>query len=82
MIEMPITESAQDLLQKDEQTASIQKAIANLKPEYQEVINLYYWNKKSYEEISEILDCPINTVRTWLHRSKESIRKELYGQIG
>lgn len=82
MIETPTTESAQDSFQKDEQTASIQKAIASLKPEYQEVINLYYWNGKSYEEISEILDCPVNTVRTWLHRSKESIRKELYGQIG
>jgi len=82
MIEMPLAESAQDSLQKDEQTNAIQKAIATLKPEYQEVINLYYWSEKSYEEIAQILDCPVNTVRTWLYRSKDMIRKELYGQIG
>ena len=78
-IEQPITSSPHDEATKEEQRKQIQQIIRKLKPEYQEVIILYYWNAKTYEEISEIIDRPVNTVRTWLHRSKESIRKELYG---
>lgn len=61
--------------------AALKKAIRAIKPEYQEVINLYYWNQKSYEEIAEILKCPVNTVRTWLLRAKQSIRMELHEQF-
>ena len=67
--------------QKEIDFEALQSAIKRLKPEYQEVINLYYWNDKSYAEIAQILSCPVNTVRTWLLRSKEIIRKELYGKV-
>ena len=60
---------------------ALRNSIRKLKPEYQEVINLYYWNDKSYAEIAQILSCPVNTVRTWLLRSKDLIRKELHGQV-
>lgn len=81
-IEDNTAESAQKVVEKAEQTITIEDAITKLKPEYQDVINLYYWNEKSYEEISEIMEAPVGTIRTWLHRSKNDIRKELYGQIG
>ena len=44
-------------------------------------IILYYWNNYSYEEIAQIINKPIGTVRTWLFRSKEMIRKDLNGQV-
>jgi len=78
-IEQQTTSSPHDEVTQEEQRKHIQRIILSLKPEYQEVINLYYWNGKSYEEIAQIINRPVNTVRTWLHRSKESIRKELYG---
>lgn len=81
-IEAKQTDSPEIAYGQRERNKEIQIAISKLKPAYQEVINLYYWNSKSYEEISEILGCPINTVKTWLYRSKELIRKETYGQIG
>jgi RNA polymerase sigma-70 factor (ECF subfamily) len=71
--------SAHEEVTQNENREHIQMIIRSLKPEYQEVLNLYYWNGKSYSEISDIIDRPVNTVRTLLHRSKESIRKELYG---
>ncbi|MEI6756113.1 MAG: sigma-70 family RNA polymerase sigma factor [bacterium] len=74
-----ISDSAHEEILRDEQKASVQKAISRLKPEYREVIILYYWNNYSYEEISQIINKPIGTVRTWLFRSKEMIGKDLNG---
>lgn len=57
------------------------KAIAKLPTEHQQVVALYYWDGFSYEDIATITERPIGTVRTWLHRAKEQLRKELYGQV-
>ena len=60
---------------------SIRKAVDSLPYDYRKVVVLYYWDNCSYEDISEIVGRPIGTVRTWLFRAKEQLRKELYGQI-
>jgi RNA polymerase sigma-70 factor (ECF subfamily) len=71
----------------DEQTEQIftkeavQNAIKSLPMTYRQVIGLYYWDDFSYEEIAQIVDHPVGTVRTWLYRAKEQLRKELYGQV-
>jgi RNA polymerase sigma-70 factor (ECF subfamily) len=56
-------------------------AVAKLSTEYQQVVTLYYWDGFSYEDIAAITERPIGTVRTWLYRAKEQLRKELYGQV-
>lgn len=59
----------------------IQKAITGLPNNYQRVITMYYWDDFDYETIARVMDRPIGTVRTWLRRAKEQLRKELYGRI-
>ena len=58
----------------------VRDAVAALPAGYRQVISLYYWDGFSYEEIAEIMDRPVGTVRTWLHRAKDDLRKELHGQ--
>lgn len=60
---------------------AVHKAIAKLPLDYRQVVTLYYWDNRSYEEIAEIIERPIGTVRTWLFRAKDQLRKELYEQI-
>lgn len=60
---------------------NVRDAIATLKPDYQQVINLFYWENKSYEEIATIVGCPIGTARTWLSRGKQQLEEQLYGQF-
>ncbi len=74
-------DSLEELYGRNEAKKAIRQAVSTLNPNYQQVINLYYWSGKNYEEISQILGCPIGTVRTWLARSKQSLREELHGQI-
>ena len=60
---------------------SVRKAVNTLPVGYRQVISLYYWDGFTYEEIAEVMNRPVGTVRTWLHRAKEELRKELYGQV-
>ena len=66
-----------DSIDKDIEAARIRSVIATLKPNHRTVVYLYYWEDKSYEEIADILDKPLNTIRTWLRRSKEELRSKL-----
>jgi len=69
-----------DTIDREQLSKAVRAAVEALTPHYQQVIALYYWQELSYEEIAVILDRPIGTVRTWLHRAKNELGKELYGQ--
>ena len=52
-------------------------AIERLRPEYQEVIKMYYLDSLSVKEIAQILDKNENTVKTQLARARESLKAYL-----
>ncbi|AJD89517.1 RNA polymerase sigma factor SigW [Jeotgalibacillus malaysiensis] len=56
---------------------SIQKEISRLPDKYRSVIVLKYIEELSLKEISEILELPIGTVKTRIHRGREALRKQL-----
>jgi RNA polymerase sigma-70 factor, ECF subfamily len=56
---------------------TIQKEIMKLPEKYRSVIVLKYIEELSLIEISEILNLPIGTVKTRIHRGREALRKQL-----
>jgi len=52
-------------------------AVHKLSPKHQAVISLYYWQGMAYADIAQTLGAPINSVRIWLLRAKQRLRKEL-----
>lgn len=65
------TPSAEDNLIKEQNLAKLLRDIKKLKPHYQEVINLRFFQELSYKEISENLGEPINNVKVKLLRAKK-----------
>ena len=63
--------TAEDLLITEQNLASLLQHIKKLKPHYQEVINLRYFNEMSYAEIANKLGEPINNVKVKLLRAKK-----------
>jgi len=57
--------------------AEVEKLLLTLKLKYREPLILFYFEQKSYEEISDILRLPINTVGTLIFRGKEMLKKNL-----
>jgi RNA polymerase sigma-70 factor, ECF subfamily len=56
---------------------TIQKEIMKLPEKYRSVIVLKYIEELSLKEISEILEMPLGTVKTRIHRGRETLRKRL-----
>ncbi|HTX58445.1 MAG TPA: sigma-70 family RNA polymerase sigma factor [Verrucomicrobiae bacterium] len=57
----------------------LRAAIDALPEKYRTVITLYHLQNKQYEEIAQVLDLPMGTVKTHLFRAKEHLRKLLAG---
>ncbi len=56
----------------------IQAAIAALPDEYRVVSVLYFMEELAYQEIADIIDCPVGTVRSRLHRGRKLLQKALW----
>ena len=61
----------EDKLIREQNLARLLQDIKQLKPHYQEVINLRYFQELSYLEIAEELKEPINNVKVKLLRAKK-----------
>ncbi|TKD67515.1 RNA polymerase sigma factor SigW [Pseudalkalibacillus hwajinpoensis] len=77
--------SADEQLPEDEVVSleaqdGIHRAILSLPAKYRSAITLKYIQELSLKEISEILDLPIGTVKTRIHRGREALRKKLQEQ--
>ena len=56
----------------------VSQAIHALPEEFRVVCALYFMNDAPYQEIAEMLDCPVGTVRSRLHRGRRMLQKALW----
>ena len=71
-LETPLEE-----LEARELGGQIEVAIARLRPEYRSCILLRHVEGRAYEEIAEMLDLPLGTVKTYIHRARNELRASL-----
>ena len=57
--------------------SELRRAVQLLHPNYRSVVSLYYWQGLSYQEVADVAGVPIGTVRGWLSRAKQQLKKEL-----
>ncbi len=70
-------ETPLDIVEAKELGGEIEQAIARLRPEYRACIMLRHIDGRAYEEIAEILDLPLGTVKTYIHRARNELRQYL-----
>ncbi len=61
----------------DEEWKDIQKAIISLSLQQRVVVVLYYINDLSLQEIAEILDVPVGTIKSRLYYGRQALKKYL-----
>lgn len=66
-------ESPEAALARDELSAAIDEAIGKLPDDLRSAVTLREFDGLSYEQIAEIMDCPVGTVRSRIFRARESI---------
>jgi len=67
----------ENILLKDELQATVLKAIEDLPEDLKTAIMLREIEGLSYEEIANVMECPIGTVRSRIFRAREAIEHEM-----
>jgi RNA polymerase sigma-70 factor, ECF subfamily len=57
--------------------AAIEGALGTLRTEYRTAIVLCHVEGRPYEEIAEIMDVPLGTVKTYIHRGRKELMQRL-----
>lgn len=58
-----------------ERATQVQEVLSELPEHYRQVLYLRYQQELAYEEISLVLNIPVSSVKTHLHRGKEKLRQ-------
>lgn len=64
-------------LLRDELQATIEQAFQDLPPDLRTAVSLRELEGLSYEEIAEVMECPVGTVRSRIFRAREAIDKRI-----
>jgi RNA polymerase sigma-70 factor (ECF subfamily) len=70
-------EAPDDRLESLELAGELERAIATLRDDYRTAILLRHVEGRAYEEIAEIMDIPLGTVKTYIFRARRQLRDEL-----
>ncbi len=70
-------ENPHEYVEHRELGSQIEQAIGKLRPEYRTAILLRHVEGYAYDEISEIMDLPLGTVKTYLHRARSELKELL-----
>ena len=74
-------EGPQDVVQRHSLEMSVRSALQELTPEHREVVELTFYQGLSYQEIADIMLCPVNTVKTRMFYAKKKLQ-EVLGREG
>ena len=56
---------------------AIEHAIGRLRPQYRTAVVLRHIEGRPYEEIAHVMDLPLGTVKTYLHRARAELQESL-----
>ena len=70
-------ENPEEYASSKELGAEFERAIGLLRPEYRTAIVLCHVEGRPYEEIASIMDVPLGTVKTFIHRARKELMREL-----
>jgi RNA polymerase sigma-70 factor, ECF subfamily len=74
-------ESPEERLLRQERAVLVSGALEQLSDEHRSILVLREMDGCCYETISEILELPVGTVRSRLHRARMQLRDELKGAV-
>ena len=69
-------------LAAEERGHRLRQALDKLRPAYRQILALKYEARLSYEEIAEVLDLPLGTVKARIHRARAMMKDKLQRRRG
>jgi RNA polymerase sigma-70 factor (ECF subfamily) len=75
-------ENPENSLARDELERAIHDALRGLPDDLRSAVTLREFDGLSYEQIAEIMDCPVGTVRSRIFRAREAIDQKISHLVG
>jgi RNA polymerase sigma-70 factor (ECF subfamily) len=72
-LDSPLPDPKPDLQAARQLAEEVDAALTILREEYRQAFLLFHEQQLSYAEISDVLDCPVGTVKTWIHRARREL---------
>ncbi len=69
----PLPSRSPDLSAAKQLAEEVDLALRRLRAEYREAFVLFHEHQLSYAQIAENMDCPVGTIRTWIHRARREL---------
>ena len=79
---MDSNEDATERLLREERAVQIRQALTELSEEHRSILVLREMEGLCYDEIADVLDLPVGTVRSRLHRARGQMREQLKEVLG
>jgi RNA polymerase sigma-70 factor (ECF subfamily) len=67
-------ETAEEPVESPDMPEMIRRCVRRLPDRYVQIITLYYLKGVSYEEIAQVMDIPMGTLKTWMFRARKQLR--------
>ncbi|MDR7238445.1 RNA polymerase sigma factor [Neobacillus drentensis] len=80
LLKTDIKELPEEIFLEKERNSELGNALSQLKPHYQELLLLKYHSGLKYEEISNLLEISINSIKTNLFRARKKLEK-IYKEV-
>ena len=77
----PAAEDEADALEEFENAEAVHRALDELSLAHREALTLHFLQDLSLEQIADVLDVPIGTVKSRLHHAKRELRKVLKREV-
>jgi len=71
----------EQLLGRSQVSVLLTEALTGLSHDHRMVVDLAYFHEMGYREIAEIMDCPVDTVKTRMYHARRNLRASLSGQL-
>jgi RNA polymerase sigma-70 factor (ECF subfamily) len=69
----PIDDADRSKPDPPDRQPDIVRMVGQLPDNYRQVVMLFYMQDRSYEEVARLLDLPVGTVKTHLHRARQQL---------
>jgi RNA polymerase sigma factor (sigma-70 family) len=69
-------------LHHDRLRSALMKAMDHLSADHRAVVDLTYFHGLGYREIAEIVDCPVDTVKTRMFHARRRLKQAMSGSLG
>ena len=72
-----IPDKAPDMQAANQLAEEVDMGLGRLRDKYRQAFVLFHENELSYAEIAEVMECPLGTVKTWVHRARRELINHL-----